>query len=463
MTDREKNVFNNKRGSNMSKKIIILLILVAMNFTLYAKKITLEEATEIMLRNNYEYKSIQQGTKQADANKIASLMSYLPSASLNGNYTKFLPDQEMGVQKNSFNSQFGITITQPILNGGRIHYGYKTKNESFKMAKENEKSKKIALISELETSYYSVLEAKRNLSIAINSYRVSQKHLKSGKVKFEANVISKSDLLTFEVDTANKELTLLNASNNYATMMNNFMNMLNIDEDYELVDIDLLESEFLINNYSSMILEHQDEITQALLNYSSEINPSLKLLESKVILNEYAKKISQGSFLPTLSLVYTNNWSNSEIDTDYSDQGTLMLRASLPIFPLANTYYTTKSSSISLAQSKFDLLSMHQKIDTGIDTNVNNYIIACRRVTIANSALTLSQQLFSKKEVQYNSNLLSVDDYLDAQLEVDNARERFISSVYGYKKSEITLRKSVGIENQKELMQIIDNIVMKGE
>ena len=68
-------------------------------------------------------------------------------------------------------------------------------------------------------------------------------------------------------------------------------------------------------------------------------------------------------------------------------------------------------------------------------------------------------EIFQQRTTKYQANLISVDEYLDAQVELDQAREQFNSSLYGFLKSESNLRRTMGMEDNTTLIKIITEVL----
>ena len=88
-------------------------------------------------------------------------------------------------------------------------------------------------------------------------------------------------------------------------------------------------------------------------------------------------------------------------------------------------------------------------------TALNNYLVSIERIQLAEQTLSLNEEIFKQRTTNFQANLISVDEYLDAQVELDQAREQYNSSLYGFLKSESNLRRTIGLENNSELSEII--------
>ncbi len=198
-----------------------------------------------------------------------------------------------------------------------------------------------------------------------------------------------------------------------------------------------------------------NELLTKLIKVSTEQNPQIALAKSGINLANYALKQQKSSFFPTLNLSLNHNWSASEKSSEFEDQTTLMLNASLSLFPLVNKYHNVSAQKMNLKALNYNYQALVNSLESSIETSLNNYLVSLERIELAKQTLSLNQEIFKQKQAMFNSNLISVDDYLDAQIEMDQARVQYNSSLYGFLKSQSNLCRAIGLEDKSDLANII--------
>jgi len=451
----------------MTKRIGLTIILLScLSLILALEQLSLESAKDMLLQQNLDYLSVQASKDKAEYAKKSAFYSYFPSASLSGNHTRYEPEMMVS---GKYSNQIGLSINQPLLANGSIYFTNKIQKENSVMSGISVQQKRIELLTQIEILYYNALESQKNLIIAKNSLERSQKAYESGKIKFQQDIISKDQLLRLQVDITNKSITLLNSKNSFSDAYRTLKNYLNSDSDFELVEVDFVLDSALVNEYakiganftstprmsSNKENDYYQELLSKLTASATENNPQIALAKSSIKLASYSLKQQESSFLPTLSLSLNQNWSNSETSSDFSDQATVMLNASLAIFPLANKYYNVNAQKMNLKAVNYDYQSLLNGIESSLETALNNYLTSLERIELAQQTLSLNEEIFKQRTTKFQANLISVDEYLDAQVELDQASLQYNSSLYGFLKSESTLRRTIGLENNSELANII--------
>ena len=147
------------------KKTIFLILLLLICFIQNTAGLTLEEAKKIALENNPELLAKEEAKKSANWSVKGAMMSFLPSAQLTGNYTKYdpsIPSMSPNTTQEDSKS-YGVSITQPIFNGGKIWYNAKMQKDKEKIANYNLNNQFLQTITNVESKYFSVLEQKELL------------------------------------------------------------------------------------------------------------------------------------------------------------------------------------------------------------------------------------------------------------------------------------------------------------
>lgn len=455
----------------MIKRIAIILMLFYVLAGLTAvEQLSLEAAKDLVLEQNLAYKSLQaKGSKSLYAQKSA-FTSFFPSAQASGRHLRYKPETQ---PSGEYSNQIGLSVNQPLLANGSIYYGYKMQKENNKLAELAIKQKRVELLTQLEILYYNVLESEKNLNIAESSLERAEKAFGNGQVRFQQATISKDQLLRLEVDVTTKSLNLLTNRSSLSEAYRSLLTYLNSEQDYTLVEVDfidnpslleqqrLLGSNFVIDRYNSQregnLLYKQ--LLERLTSYLTENSPQLASSQVSLNLAAYSLKQQQASYLPNLNLSLETNWSATEKNSDFTDQSTLLLNASVAIFPIVNKFYNVQSQKMNQRATTYEHHSLYQTLKTTLETSLNNYLTALQKTQLAEQTLTLNNEIFRQRTTKYQAGLISVDEYLDAQAELEQAKEQFNSSLYGFLKSESALRRTMGMEDNITLINIFREVL----
>jgi outer membrane protein TolC len=454
----------------MVKRILLaLFVLSSLSIVLALDRLNLDKAKEMVLENNLEYLSVQASRDKADYNKKSAFYSYLPSGNFTGNHTRYEPELMMS---GKYSNQFGLTLNQPLLANGSIYYRNKVQAENSKSANISVRQKRVELLTQVEILYYNVLESQKNLQLAQTNVERAWKAYESGKISFQQNVLSKAQLLRLQVDATNKAISQLNSKNAYSDAYRALQLYLNSDDDFSLEEVDFIAEEkskdylkmsgkFALNDQGALIKDTKayTKLLNKLLTTSIQENPQIAIAKTGINLAQYSLKQEQSSFLPSLNLSLNHNWSANELATDYEDQTSIMLNASISFFPLMNKVHNVNSQKMNLKQVNYNYQALLKDIKSRIETSLNNYLISLERIELAGQTLRLNQEIFKEQEAKFQNNLISVDDYLDSQAELDQASLQYNSSLYGLLKSQSNLAYTIGFEDSSQIANIITLIL----
>lgn len=455
----------------MIKRIVIGLIVVFVLTGLAAvEQLSLEAAKDLVLEQNLAYKSLQAKGEKSLYSQKSALFSFFPSAQASGRHLRYDPEMQLSGE---YSTQLGLSLNQPLLANGSIYYGYKMQKENNKLAELAIKQKRVELLTQLEILYYNVLESEKNLNIAESSLERAEKAFANGQVRFQQATISKDQLLRLEVDVTNKSLNLLTNRSSLSEAYRSLLTYLNSKQNYELVEVDFIENRSLLEqqrllgaNFAIAMYGSQAEgnllyrqLLEQLTHYLTENSPQLASSEVSLSIAAYSLKQQQASYLPNLNLSLETNWSATKKNSTFNDQTTLMLNASVAIFPLVNKFYNVQTQKMNQRATNYDYHSLQQTLESTLETSLNNYLTALQRTQLAEQTFNLNNEIFQQRTTKYQAGLISVDEYLDAQVELDQAKEQFNSSLYGFLKSESALRRTMGMENNVTLINIFRKVL----
>lgn len=220
------------------KQNILGMIFLLFTSPLFANELPLEAAKELALQNNPDLLAQRQELEAAKMDNLNALSGLLPSANLNGSYTKYKPEQSFGAGSSAESSRsYGVQITQPIFTGGKIWLNSRMKNDALKISQHSFRQKKLETLAEVESKYFSVLENKSLYQIAKKDLQSAKTNLEVAETKYNSGIISRADFLQLQSDKTSKEVTLIQTQNLYQTSKLQLANFLQLANAPELEEI----------------------------------------------------------------------------------------------------------------------------------------------------------------------------------------------------------------------------------
>lgn len=198
-------------------KHVTILLFFLLNFILYGKTITLDEAISLALKNNKNIKISEKEVEISKDNLSSSFKTALPSVVYNSKYQKGEFERKMGID-NSEQSKEGyaqsLTMFQPLFRGGSI----------ISSIKEQKLLKEISILNYLEQKrdvrlnvikiYSNIINSQRNLSAFYDSKKELDVNYEKQKIQLSLKFIVKADILKTEYYLLDIDSKILTAKNN---------------------------------------------------------------------------------------------------------------------------------------------------------------------------------------------------------------------------------------------------------
>jgi len=438
-------------------RVVTTLILILFIGLLSAEVITLEQAKEIAIERNLDYKSQQETYNSAKWNYTKSITSLFPSASLSASYTNSqLENPGLGSAVTERGS-YGLSVNQPIFQGGRIITGARISKDAQKMSKLTLSEKELEILNTTEEKYYSMIEAMRVLEISTKQLESAELRINDAQTKFDQGTISRADLLKFQADGANTQVSLIQSQLAYDVSYRDLKNYLLMSEDFEIED----ESHFSVKEeVDSIALINpltMKSILSRMTEYTLENNNSLKSLRISKDIASKNLLMTKSAFLPSINLGYSYNY-NGDFDDDFADypwSSTLSITASMPIFPLVGTYSDVAKSKSDLKKTEYDYTNTENGFSLNVESSLLNLFSSAHRFKASTLSLDYSLETYEQMQERYKNGLISSTDLLDAEVAYKSAQINEISSKFTYLKTRANLKKLLGLSDDNEIIRMI--------
>lgn len=434
----------------MSKKYLYLLF-ACISFTVQSQEVlTLEEAIEIALENNFEIKIAKNNAKINETNNNLANAGLLPtiSANLNNNNSQLNTKQtqadgsvrELNNAKN-FSLNYGVGLDWTIFDGLSMF----AKKEQLSVLEAQGKSEMQATIlnriSDVYITYYDLIQQQQVIASIDSAIVISNQRVTTAQNRFTIGKASKLEVLNAQVDLNTDRSLLLNQKQFYKNTKIKLNELLNRD----------LQTDFKVINEISF--DENLEYTK-LKELASKQNPQLQAqILSKKIADLNLKQI-KGNRYPTVRLSSGYNFTRSEASlgfiTQSSGQGFVYgITASVPIFNglLQNrrektAKYEVENATYVVEQQKLTLESKIASLYESYQTNLELIKIEAENVEIAGKNLDITL-------AKFKIGTITTIEVRTAQQNFIEASVRYANAQYQTKLSEINLKELAGILSLK--------------
>lgn len=448
------------------KRFIILTALLATSIlgAQNTGSINLEEARELALKNNSGYQAKLAELEAARWSTKATLSNFLPTLSLDGTWLYMDPattvQTSVGpVTLNKDIRSFGFSLSQPLFLGGKLWQGYQISKLSQEISETGLEAEKLATLTEVNNLYLGLLQTQDLQKISEMDRQSAEINLQIAQLKYDNGLLSTADFLRFKSQLASKEVTLLQSKTALQLAQLNLRNFLGLDYLPTARDLPGSDSDPLLDILDAYDASSTQSLTETALAAGRANSTTLRVLENSVELARRGYEISKGSFLPTVMLIGSSEFSENGIDRyKFENSNQIILNASIPLLPQLGNYANLQKARFDYRKAQLEAKTATDGILLGTEAAVLNLVSSAKQVRASKLALDYTRQSFEQLQQRFRVDLISSKDLLDAELMLSAARISHSNSVYNYHKARVELMQILGISDAGNL----DDMILTG-
>ncbi len=380
------------------------------------RKISLEEAIDLSIKNSKSLRASQARIQQATANTTISKQDQLPDLKVSGSYLRLTQPNITQAKSNSGSSPSEpIKIDQaayamanlslPVYQGMKIQYGIRSSEFLEKAATLDADQNKEAVILNTIDAFSNLYKVKANL-------RVIQENLaqsKSRDVDFanlEKNgLLARNDKLKALLQTANIELTMADVENNLKVTMVNMNIMLGLPEETILVpdSTSLVEPGAIksIQDYEQLALQNRKDI-QA-IGYRKQAS-------------QVGIQSAKSGYYPSVAL--TGGYVALDIPNfiTMTNAFTFGVGLSYNVSSLWKTNAHVTEAKARLAEVQANEEEMNENIRRQVNQAYEALLTAQKKIEVSQVSIEQGKENYKIVKNKYDNSLLTVTDLLDANV-----------------------------------------------
>lgn len=424
---------------------VLSLILLTVSTVRGQGLLTVKEAVEIALNNNFEIKLSQNDLRIAKENVTPGNAGMLPSVTgnltQNNNLQNSSQTQASGEKRSLRNAKnnslnYGVSIGWTIFDGMGMFSRFDILKELQKQGEVQLKSTILQKVSDVISTYFTIVEQK-NLLLAIDSsITISKERLRTAENRFSIGKASRLEVLNVQVNLNEDESSRLRQ----ADVVKNLKITLNSLMARELsVDFDV-ERDVEYDN--SLVF---DELMQK----AKEHNPDLQLIAINRRMAELELKRVKAGRYPTVRLNTGYNFSQTESSLGFVSSSNSRglnygVTASINIFDGFNQRRTEKVAQINIENAELLVEQTNLTIKTAIATAFQTYQTNLSLARLEENNEDIARQNLNITLEKYKIGTISAVEFRDAQENFINAVSRFNSAKLQAKLSELQLKEIIG-------------------
>jgi len=393
------------------------LLLPGMLYAQNVKKLTIQEAIQLGVDNSKNLKLSQNKIEASIAQLEITKDNALPTASASAIYNHAeIPTNTLVIGGGDpidlpkrADAFIGLaSVQQLVYGGGKLRYAKESSKLLSDVAKlDADKVKEEAVFATIDT-YYSLYKLSQSHKVVDQNLASIASQLKQAERFFEQGIVTKNDVLRFQLQQSNVTLTKLEIEGNQKIVNYNLDILLGLPEDTQIEITDPAGDA---------------QAVSPLMNYLDEgmnTRQELKQLDLRNKVADLDVKTVKANTLPTFTLgadVYYINPSGNFIPSNHQFIVPMTVGATLS-WNIGNLW--TNKNKVSNARIQQQEVSIQKTIQsdqvkTEINRNYQNYQVARNKINVLETSIaqaTENDRLFASR---YKNNVASVIDRIDAE------------------------------------------------
>ena len=400
------------------RHVFLLLLMVAPLLKINAqdRTLTLDEAVKLGLANSKTLKYSQSKIDQAVSQYNQVKDRALPTGSVSYMYSRAqIPANTLAFGPSSFslpksaNANLGIaSLAEPIYAGGKFKYAKESTDLLVKIARLDVDNDRDQVSYGIISAYYNLYKVLQSKKVVDTNLVTVDQQIKQAQRFFEQGIVTKNDVLRFQLQRSNIELNGIDLESNRKVINYNLDVLLGLPE----------TTQININQLNTL-----DHPIQPLTNYLDSAfanRQEIRQLDLRTRVAEANIKTVHADRLPTLAATagaYYVDISINPLPTrgNYITPLTVGLALSWNFGSLWNNKNREAEARIERDQTVINKGITTDNLKNEVNENYQNFIAAINRVNLLQTAIAQATENNRLQQSRYRSNIATATDRADAQ------------------------------------------------
>jgi outer membrane protein len=429
----------------MKKFLFVIILLCGVQIVFAQEKLSLQQAIEIGLKNNYSI-IISKNDLDISKNNVSwGNAGALPALDLSLTQNNSIIDSKQkysdGAEVNKTGATANSLDANALLNW-TIFDGFKmfaTYNKLKSFEEQGELNARLTVentVSQIITAYYDIVRQNANLTVIDSSMEISRVKLLISKTKFEIGSTSKTEYLQAQVDM-NADLSA------YKTQQ------MRIEESKVNLNKLLARDVSLIYDVDDSIEINYNANYDDLKNKIEKTNTSVLLAQSNTNIYNYNIKEWKGQRLPTLNLYAGYNYTKANSQTGLVLQNKTNglnygFTLNYNLFNGFNLNRNIKNATLDYESSKINFESVKSEINAEMIIAYRDFQNNLELLKLEEANSLLAKENVDLSLARFRTGVIDQLQLKDAQQSYILAQIRLVLARYDTKIAETTLKKLTG-------------------
>jgi len=436
----------------MNRFIRYLILLILFQFILSdicfssgskEKILTLPMAIELAIKNNSLIREAVERQKAAIEAEKSARADLFPELSAIYSYTrlketpyaKFGPTRMDIGEKDNFHWE--ITVTQPIFTGFSLLTLHKMAELGVDIASLKRQEAIIEISKRVKLAYFNILLARKMLKVAEEEVQQLESHVKDAEKFYREGLIPYNDLLKSKVALAHAIQSRVSAKSNLDIAISSLNTLLNLNINQKTKIEDILEIQPVLFNLNELFEE------------ALENRPELKAMHLALKNAENRIRLARSSYYPQVALVANYEQSGDNLNASNNDFGnahnaSIFLQMKWRFFKGGKTKAEIRKALHEKRSLEEKLRGLKDLIRLQTKEAFLRLKVAEKNIETAKEALIQAKENFRITNLQYQQQMTTSTEVLDARTFLTQAEMNYYRALYGYRIELAELERALG-------------------
>jgi len=402
----------------------------------------MERCVKRAIAYNPQLEAIRAQLTGSEYGRRASIGKFLPT--LSGSYGYSYYDRKYYYSNDEDDWVAAVNLTQPVFQGFGLLANWQRAELTKESTAAQVKDVELALISNVQTNFLSLLKARQDVKSAQDSVARLESQLKVISAFYDVGLRPKAEVLDAEVDLANAHQELLRAQNNVSQQMTRLNALLNIPLETPVDYVGELKQ-----------IPFQPMTFTDGLKRAYEARPDLIVGKKAVEIAQKDSTIAASNMYPKVNAQwnYVNRGVDAGLDKgdtypyEYKEYWTMGVTASMDIFNWGTDYYGVKQADETVKQLEAQLEELRLNAGYQVKTALLDLSVATDRISVAQKSVTAAEEAYRMAVARYQAQVGTNTDVLNAQSRLTASEAQLSLALSDYGTAIANLYVSMGEKN----------------
>ncbi|WP_127140026.1 TolC family protein [Flagellimonas marinaquae] len=407
--------------------------------------LTVQEAVQIALENNFQIKTAQNDLEMDELGATLGQAGILPRVGANltdnnsiQNLSQLRNDGTLQERDNVRNSSlnYGVALEWTVFDGLRMFANLEQLKETKKLGEAELKQAILTSVGEVMITYYDLVQQQQQLAALDSTLTISEQRVELAQNRFTIGKASKLEVLNAQVDL-NTDQTLMQRQlelyKNTKIQLNEQLAR-DLKIDFRVIPEIFVDQELILEELETKVASENPQLL------AEKINKRISELELKQI-----KAARYPSVFVTSG--YNIGSSKSELGFAISSESrgfNYGFGATLNLFDGFNQNRNEKIGKVALKNAEIAIAQQEQALNSLVNTTYQTYLTNISLMELEEKNETIAKENLEITVEKYRIGIIPTIEFRTAQLNYINASVRLSNAKFQAKLSEIVLKQLAG-------------------